>query len=248
MIRCLVLCLICHSTLLKADAWSLGLALGFPDVPASRLGFDVWPRQVTLFAQAAEPFLFEVYSRLPRKTLSKMDTVAIQNEAQPIRFDVHIQSLYVAGLEWFPWQDSWFLQSAYEKRQIEIQTRVRSRFYFLTAQGQSLARSEADASLKSTTDQDVWRLALGQKFALGTSWQWGWYAGWSRVLGAKSQVQAQVGLRNGTASRASEGRADNLGEALAAQAANLEASASRELKAIGAQSLPLIGLSLGYHL
>lgn len=232
---------------LHAADWSAELSLGFPDSPALRLSSSVLDQRLTFFAQTASPFMMLVKSEVPRKTLSRKESVAVQSEPQDLQFQVRIASLYATGLEWFPLQGSWFLQGAYEQRQLSIASQLSTPFRFVTARDTRLSRSEMEAVVRTRSLQHLLRLATGQRFHLSPRWSFGWYCGFTEVLRTQSQVQALVGLKNREATLRREAEAENLQDALNAQSENLRFLAARELERITRQRMPLLGLSLGLH-
>lgn len=243
--KCLLLLLLWPAAL-HAATWSTELSLGFPDSPALRVSRRLNERLV-VFTQTAAPFVLLVKSELPRKTLSRRESVAIQNEPQDLAFRLRMTSMNVTGMEWLPFQGRWFLQSAYERRQLSIASDVRTPFRFITAVDSQLSRSEIEARVHTRSYQDLLRFATGQRFHWGEGLTFGWYCGWTEVLRTQSLVQARVGLRNREATLSREADAENLQDALEVQSANLQSLAAKALQDMTAQRIPLLGLSLGFH-
>ncbi len=243
--KCFIL-LFVWGTALHAEDWSTELSLGFPDSTALRVSHRL-NDSLQVFTQTAAPFVLLVKSELPRKTLSRKDSVAIQNEPQDLAFRLRMSSLNVTGMEWLPFQGRWFLQSAYERRQLSIHSDVRTPFRFVTALDSRVSRSEMEARVQTRSYQDLLRFATGQRFHWGDGWIFGWYCGWTEVLRTRNQVEARVGLKNREATLRQEADAENLQDALETQSANLQVMAAEELQKITAQRIPLLGLSLGFQ-
>lgn len=231
---------------LQAAVWSTELSLGFPDSPALRVSRH-WDESLTVFTQTAAPFFLLVKSELPRKTLSRRESVAIQNEPQDLDFHLRILSMNVTGMEWQPFQGRWFLQSAYELRRLSIDSDVRTPFRFVTARDSQLSRSEIEAQVHTRSYQQLLRFATGQRFNWSETWTFGWYCGWTEVIRTQSRVQARVGLRNREATLSREAYAENLQDALQVQSENLQSLATKALQDMSSQRIPLLGLSLGFH-
>jgi len=242
--RCMLLLL--WPAALQAAGWSTELSFGFPDSPALRVSRSM-DESLTVFTQTAAPFVLLVKSNLPRKTLSRKESVAIQNEPQDLEFRLRMTSMHVTGMEWLPFQGRWFLQGAYERRQLSIASDVRTPFRFVTAVDSQQSRSEMEAQVHTRSYQDLLRFATGQRFKWGEGLTLGWYCGWTEVLRSQSQVEARVGLKNREATLSREADAENLQDALQAQSANLRSLAAKELQHITTQRIPLFGLSLGLH-
>lgn len=152
------------------------------------------------------------------------------------------------GASVFPFQGSFFISAGAERRTTDISSEVDSRLELVDSQGRSLTNTVFRAAASTHTEQNLLRLSIGNRWnIIHDKLYVSWFGGLVQPVGAASDLGVDVQVRNPLASDPGDIVASNLKIAEQQQEIILQDKLARELRRFETQTLPLLGISFGWH-
>ncbi len=185
---------------------------------------------------------------IPSKFLLSESAYAIEQPNLSLPIDVAFGPHYGAGLSIFPFQGTFYLAGALQRRVISLSSSAESPVNFLNSETRIESNSVLYAEAKTHTSQTIAKFEFGQRvpFAFEKMY-FSWFAGISAPVASQSNQFVNIELRNSKATNPSEGVADNFQDKEVFEEAKAENELSKMLKDLEHLILPTAGISIGWR-
>lgn len=246
MARLWLLCLVLWTGVSIAEPrrLKLGLLTNVPEATGAEISWNL-NRYVAIQGTYSWILPITVEVGVPGKKLVSEGDFSIRSPYLDIPFAVDFGPQASLGVLLFPFGGSLYLGLGAAQRRVTIKGAVSTPVYFDDKEIQVASNSVFDASVQTRTDQQLLRMSLGQRFLWGPIFS-GWYLGAVQPVSGRSQVQSRVRVENPNATDGAAADADNLEEARLAQEEVLKQKMGDLLHKFERQTLPLLGLEIGW--